>query len=286
MNTNFLIDEPLLPCVNFACHAFKKSTQVKTNFGTEERTPIKYITDMVEGKIAEFTVEAFLKQLDHDITLHVDMEHYDDIFETDQGNDLQKLNVGGLDYQCSLTVDVKGTKSFSKWLLVEHSKWNRYSSAVYIMVAVDLPNLSYAANQYGNSFNWEITKSNPLYIPIHINKLQEQLKREWIGKIASTKILGFVFREDFFVPGTDVPLFLYEQGDRLVSPYFFRTYKNNLSLKVAHDLLRLKKIPKCLMGKEDDTLKAYRNYGFPIEWLRSSENEWYDLINLIKNSTH
>ncbi len=284
MNQDFTIEsKTVLECLGFACHAFSNSTQVKTDFGDKERKPLKYVTDMVEGKVAEFAIKKFFCQ-QYCINVHVDMEHYYNVHDTDSGNDLKKIEIDNVLYQCSFKVDVKGSKHNSQWLLVERSKWDLYKSDAYIMVSVKLPKVSADTLAYGEKFDFEIMKTNPSYMPTHIEKLEDRLKREWANWI-KTRVLGFTLRDDFYFHGTNTPKYEYKKGERLVKPALIKNISSMEQDDLLKEFAKLKNNPESLMGTENkDELKALSNYGYLIEWIRNSEQDWDCLVARIKKN--
>jgi len=238
-------------CFSFARRILGEEAQSSRDFGSTRRNIVDATADTVEGKLAELVFQQFLKR-NFDVGIEVDFEIYPSQRAVDFGQDVERVNRAGQTMLNPCRVDIKATRAYSKWLLVEgHKFW----ADAYVSVALDLPR--------------DFEKA-----PAHI----ERKKEACVG----AEVRGFAYYFDLIDPSTKEPWFLFEQGSRLFDP-------DELPLKTLRDagaeptlwraeISRLVKEGKLrTMG---GTLKAERNYGLPLKWLRTSEAEWQSLIKM------
>ncbi len=187
MNTIFYIgNEDVMSALKFAEEATFGNSQSKRDFGSSDmRNKLDQIADISEGKIAEIGFSRFLKE-NFNISTEVDLKHYADVKGTDFGNDIESLfNCIGEARTCTFKVDVKTTKPYSKWLLVEsHKFW----ANAYVLIKTALPRGT-EQDPYAN-----------------------------IKGSVKVEVVGFAYYTDFIDSETKKPWIEYSRGDCLVYP--------------------------------------------------------------------
>jgi hypothetical protein len=236
----------------FALAINARGAQSKKDFGTAARGQTDSVADTFEGKIAEIIFSKFAKSLK---TLEIagDFEIYPGELQIDFGQDIDLFAHANHEYRNRAKIDIKASRSYSQWLLVEgHKFW----ADAYIFVKIDLP---------GN------IESNPNAIPD---------LRKIIGEAA-----GFAYQFDLVDPRSKSPWFLFRQGDKLFSPKIL----NEIDRK---SLASPDELQKWILAQDQNnklkysevSLKSKVNYGLPAAWLRNTEAEWKNLLRWIYSS--
>jgi hypothetical protein len=186
---------------------FGRSQSVR-DFGSGiVRSQYDQIADIAEGKIAELGFMQFLKK-NFNLETVIDFNHYESIKVTDLGNDMELYIDRGEKRISTFKVDVKATKPYSKWLLVEgHKFW----ANAYVLIKTELP---------------RCCESDP-YASIK-------------GKI-KVEVVGFAYYTDFIDPITRKPWIEYSSGDELIDPAYL-TFASPILVKdyvQTHSVVRL-----------------------------------------------
>lgn len=232
---------------DFAEKATYGRSQSKRDFGSQIiRTQKDQIADISEGKMAEIGFKHFL-ETNFRVDVEIDFNHYSELHEIDFGSDIEEIKCSdGNPRICTYKIDVKTTRPYSQWLLVEgHKFW----SNAYVLVKTDLPR-NYERDPYS------IAKSD-----------------------VKTEITGFAYHYDFIDPLTKKPWIGYSRGDCLLNPKDI-PLKNppapvNVKELLQNSTIRTLGLP----------LKSPTNYGIPILWLRNERKEWEKLIECINYSS-
>lgn len=229
----------------FARTAVQQKHQSKRDFGSAlQRNNTDQIADITEGKLSETACSRFFRNMSN-ISFDVDFNHYPGLHHIDSGSDIETLVYENKKYICSYKIDIKSTRNYSKWLLVEgHKFW----ASAFILVKVDLP----------RDF--------------------ERSPQSCINNKITCEICGFCYYYDLIDPRTKAPYFLYNSNDQLWN------YPPNIkslcgSMKEASDII-IKNNTKLNVY-----LKSKTNYGIPIPLLRNSSQEWSELFRAIINSS-
>lgn len=254
MELRFSIErEDIKQCFSFAKTILGKDAQSTRDFGSIRRNLVDAASDTVEGKLAELVFQRFL-QRNFDIQTEVDFEIYPSQRAVDFGQDVEKINRTGSIMLNPCRVDVKATRAYSKWLLVEgHKFW----ADAYVSVVLSLPR--------------DFEKSPDL-----VEKAEK----------VEAKVSGFAYYFDLVDPHTKEPWFSFERGDALFDP-------NELLDKALKDAgtepaIWKAEIHRLIQSGKLRTmggpLKAERNYGLPLAWLRTSEDNWKGLVKMCTGS--
>lgn len=242
--------------LTFAWKICKGDNQVETDFGRSDlpRQLVDRVADTAEGKMAELAFARFIEQHGH-FSIGLDFKIYLSKLAIDYGQDIDEVIGNGMRHPCRSRVDVKATRAYSKWLLVEQHK---FWADAYIIVKVDLPH--------------DIESS--------VNGLKQLADSKVKAEIA-----GFAYHFDLIDPATKEPWFLFRKGDRLFDPKILATLK-------PEDRTNAKTLSQCLLGLKNNSsvrylgeaLKAQENFGIPMSELRKSDSEWMSLFSWIRNS--
>lgn len=184
----------------------------------------------------------------------IDYDIYPDERQIDFGQDLETLlsTQGEVTPRCR--VDIKASKSYSKWLMVEgHKFW----SDAYILIKI---NLTYDV----------------------INAL---LESRYTASI-SGEVSGFAYYFDLVDPKTKSPWFLFRNGEHFFDPATLVHLPKGL-IDSPKDLEKWleERAKNNLIKKLNVSQISKINYGFPADWLRNSNDEWESFFEWIKNST-
>lgn len=240
-------------CFSFSRTILGREAQSSRDFGSTLRDVVDATADTVEGKLAELVFQRFLRR-SFSVEIEVDFEIYPSQRAVDFGQDAEKVNRAGRPMLNPCRVDIKATRAYSKWLLVEgHKFW----ADAYVSVALDLPR--------------DFEKA-----PDRIEKTEH----------VEAEVRGFAYYFDLIDPNTKEPWFLFKRGDILFDP-------SGLPQKVleragARPALWKSEISRLIQEGKLRTiggpLKAERNYGLPLSWLRTTEADWQGLIKMCTGS--
>jgi hypothetical protein len=241
-------------CYDFACEAERRRSQSQKQFGTYQRSPLHFIADQTEGKMAEMVLSASLASLGYHGEL--DFAHYDDQLQVDEG-DIKRGDSPG-----SPRVDAKGSSHLAQWLLVEDYKMVKETSAgrawasdIFIFIKFD------------EAFptNGDL-RANPQRI---------------LGSSHAGQVVGWAHNYDFHTPDGSEFWFVYEKGDR---PYRMAVIPN----RPPADKQALEAYIKKAIAAEarrgngghlSRPLDARLNYGLPVKWLRQN---WAELMEALR----
>src|SRR3989338_1908020 len=98
----------------------------------------KYIHDHMGGKLAEIAVKKYLKTK-YDITVELGFEKYESADDFMLGDIEKVVKEDGGKVNPKLKVEIKATKSSSRWWLVSDNEFSSREYDVYILVIIDLP---------------------------------------------------------------------------------------------------------------------------------------------------
>lgn len=237
--------------IQFGRNILAKDAQSSKDFGSSLiRSYSDNIVDIIEGKIAEIGFSKFY-ELKTNNKIILDFNIYPDSLTIDYGQDLDRLIINSKPFFLKSRIDIKATKIFSKWLLVEsHKFW----SDAYILVKVDVP---------GDS------ESN-------FEKFHDFITTHGVKIIIS----GFAYYFDLVDSATKKPFIGFNQNERLFKPDRLSNISNWSpdSIKEFRDK-NIQDFPP--MGP---ILKSSRNFGLPIFKLRNSDEDWDYFFQWIHNS--
>lgn len=249
-------------CYFFAESLYDRDAASPKQHGTSTiRSKEDFIADHVRGKITEFAFRSFLFQ-NFKIVSHVDLEIFEGHNNTDEGHDLETIWIKGFRHSFNLKADIKGIGPKAQWHLVEsHKFW----ADVYIIGKIlTLP-------------EDRVFENNPYALK----------NQDWIVQIE-----GFISAPDIYDPNEKQAWFEFRKGDRLYSNWAIKGMQEKiLTLTPKEFNAHLKSVlsqkarshPSWIyLGKG---LDANLNYGYPINWLRNTPDDWNDFVDiLIKNS--
>lgn len=237
--------------IQFGRKILEKNAQSNKDFGsTKARQYNDNFADIIEGKIAEIGFAEFYKnQTGNKIVL--DFNVYPDPLTIDYGQDIDKLIVNSKVHFLKSRIDIKATKMFSKWLLVEsHKFW----ADAYILIKVDIPSDS----------------------EINLSSLLNFVKNNDV----KVTIAGFAYYFDLVDNETKKPFIGFNQNQRLFRPDNLNKIPNWSPNTIME---YISKNPEDFppMGP---ILKSPKNFGLPISKLRNSDLEWSTFFNWIHSS--
>lgn len=231
----------------FARNIHYQKAQSQRDFGSSlQRQEQDFIADTAEGKLSELIFAKFAEKF-VGIEISPDFDIYSDPMWIDYGQDADCIILNGQKVRNRNRFDIKATRRYSKWLLVEsHKFW----ADAYILIKIDLP-----------------------------HDIEQNLKGFEANNIAG-EVAGFVYHFDLIDPQSKKPWFLFLQGKNLFDPAVLGRIK--ISDRWTPDTLRTQLELLYRAGKInliDVKLKSPKNYGFPIFWLRNSPEDWADFFN-------
>ena len=185
-------------CLDFAEKFSNKGMDKSSkDFGSVSNRKINDMkADTFEGKIAEVAFKKFLEinsiKVGDPLKIDVDFGIESGYMSIDDGQDIKAISYRGLIFSPKVKYDVKSTRMYSKWLLVESHKRDEklIDPDVYVLVKVDLPrdlesNFDHAVN--------EILKKG----------------------MCKCEISGYAMKKDFY--GDDGrPIFIFNRNERLM----------------------------------------------------------------------
>lgn len=247
-------------CFDFAEKLYARRAASLRQFGTEiSRVKEDYISDHVRGKVVEYGFKAFLEH-HFNISFDVDCNIYDGQLNTDKGNDLAQVYINGMRRSFDFKTDIKGVRARAQWLLIESHKF--WAQIYVIGKLTNIPD--------GEGFE----------------KAPYSFKSsDWIVRIE-----GYILNKDIYDNNTSLPWFPFYRGDRLFSS---RTIKglqdekrrlNPIEFKMLLDR-RVEEISKLSPNSVyiGGPLDCELNYGYPIKWLRNSQEDWEHFKNILIN---
>jgi len=115
--------------------SFANARKDEMDFGsTLHRDKIDVIADNINGKLGEI---AFAKLCaERGILIDLDFEVRQGRENSDGGNDIPSYEIDGTKYQNTCKTDIKTSRSYAKWLLVDKSK---FGADNYILMTTSLP---------------------------------------------------------------------------------------------------------------------------------------------------
>ena len=246
MNTTIKLNtEEIKLALDFAEKIHEQRDQTNTDFGNRHinrRDQIDFKADTAEGKLAEIALSKFLKS-SWGIDFQPDFEIYPGQLNIDYGQDIDIYIKNGKARRNIKRIDIKATKSYSKWLLVEsHKFW----SDAYVLVKVDLPR---DTETNLNNFSSNGVAAEIAGYAFHFDIVDPQTKEPWFN--FSNRGNNTLFH----------PEILKRLGLASASPAAMRQF---LDESRRAKTLREIAVP----------LKAERNFGLPIIWLRKTWNSF------------
>lgn len=255
MNTDFTISaREVANCLEFAA-SFVSGGKSDLDFGNTSlpRVLVDRIADCTEGKIGEIGAMKLLYQFG--VEAEVDFQIRSGRHNIDYGQDIHEVRINGDPATIVPRIDVKTSRSYSRWLLLEdHKIW----SSALIFFTVELPrdtevNLSYFENDVKCTFK------------------------------------GFSYWFDFFDVNQQ-PWFLFKQGQRLLSVDSVKKFYEHA--KQEHGLVnrreQLEKSYRQLFGSSINCvgppLKCPRQIGLPDIFLRKRPEEVKELARILTAS--
>jgi len=250
-------------CMNFSKRfAAPKAQKSSKDFGSlnaPERGGKDKTSDTMTGKLAEYAFMKFCKANGVDIT--IDFEITDGILNIDDGQDITTVDSQINTIKC----DIKGAKSYAKWLLIESHKIDEkiIFAHIYIFVKVTIPS--------------GVEKDLNLY---NVNKIK-------------TEIAGYALSSDF----CDIdrkPWFMFRQDSAPFTPDFVDILFNKAKGYVLHnDVLRKSHFKDAYLDLESNDLldnhvlnmtqKAAINLSLPVQFLRNSDEDIKALFSALQN---
>jgi len=98
----------------------------------------KYIHDHMGGKLAEIAVKKYLKSK-YNITVELGFEKYESTDDFMLGDIEKVVKDDGTVVDPKLKVEIKATKSSSRWWLISNNEFNSREYDIYILAIIDLP---------------------------------------------------------------------------------------------------------------------------------------------------
>ena len=245
MTTVFVSDKNVTRALNFAQTINAANQQSGKDFGRADlqRTSQDKTADTLQGKIAEIAVADFFENK-YGFTFTPDFEIYPGQQNTDNGNDISTIFMDGKNQPCTFSLDIKATRDYSKWFLLEKHKYD-FGTKAFILCKV--------------------------YLPRNIEKTMADFQLEPV----KCEIAGLIYREELQLVDGDF-WFSFRRGDRLQK--FRPSRKPSCTNRTElNDWLKVNRL-------EDfgPPLKAMLNYGMPINWLNNSTDSWLKLKEKIQ----
>ncbi|OES43344.1 hypothetical protein [Domibacillus iocasae] len=250
---DFITNETIRYCYDFAVYAWENSSQSKKQYGTEEiRARNEFVADQLTDKLAECLFKAIIEEHYSNIQVQLDFSHYTDPLHTDNGDVNMYIDRNLL----PVRIDIKGSSHRAQWLLVEEHKFKDLKTGApmadcYIMVR-------FSENMPVS----RILRNNPeriLSIPA-----------------ISGEITGWAYHHDFFSSKDNQEWFVYNKGDRPLKRKVLPYASNRVNdLNHLHNYIN-KRIRTQGFTEADIYLSvpldAKKNMGLPINWLKTDLN--------------
>lgn len=257
MNQNITLDKDHINSAIGFAKAFWEAEKSARDHGSDKyrESESDKLADTISGKLAEIAFSIFAKR-EFGISIELDFSITEGKLAIDNGQDIAMIN-GKVP---SLKTDIKGSKDYAKWLLIEQHKVdeNLIIADFYVSVSLDLPN--------DIEKNWKFFETQ---------------------KTIKAKIDGYTHKNKFFSPSGS-PWFKYQQSERLYSVEYIenivKKWKFNgrnpeLSTMLSNEEHKYNKhTANSRMGLP---LKAINNIGLPKKHLKSKEDNFRDLFNTL-----
>jgi hypothetical protein len=244
----YLNNDECKEAITFGKEILAKKAQSTRDFGSAiNRGESDNLVDIIEGKIAELGFAKYFKNSTGNDLL-IDFKVYNNKLTIDYGQDFDGVVINGDTYVTKCRIDIKATRNFSKWLLVEsHKFW----ADVYILAKVNVPPDS--ETNIENFFNF-ITNNT-----VEVN------------------IVGYAYYFDLIHYETKEPFIKFLQNNRLFRP----EHLVNISDWTPDGIIKymaehVDRFP--LMGPY---LKSPVNFGLPIIKLRQTNEQWQELFQWV-----
>ncbi|TCI42987.1 MULTISPECIES: hypothetical protein [unclassified Exiguobacterium] len=246
----------------FAEELHDKKAASNKQFGRPDilRRRNDYIADHVIGKVVEFGFRRFLEE-NFNISFSVDLTVWDDPHVHDNGHDMAVVNIDGKERPFRLKTDIKGSRSSSKWLLVEKQKMTDFDTKIYVIgILSNMPD--------GKDF-----ENDPYKFRGH----------DW-----RVSILGYALNRDLVDPETRKGWIEYKAGERLYNPQLIKNLRGKNNNVISNhrsfqgNLTRLiNDAPGGSHKHIGPKLDCAVNYGLPIEWLRNTPEDWTKFAKIV-----
>jgi len=243
-------------CFKFGEKLYHKNAASSKQFGRRglNRTKNDFIADHVIGKAVEFAFSHFLRE-NFNIDFLVDMEIWENHHIHDEGNDLSTVYISGQQFSFKYKTDIKGSRSKSKWLIVEDHKINGFNTQIYVTGI--LTNIPDGKDLENNPYRFK--------------------NKDWY-----VKILGYALNKDLYNKEENKGWFEFQKGERLYSPsilYRLKPMHRNVPIQDFHTFLEnVVKEKSYFIGPP---LDCNLNYGLPISWLKNTLEDWRKFKNII-----
>jgi hypothetical protein len=244
--------------------ADKESQKSSSDFGSinvGKRVLTDKTSDTMTGKLAEYAFMKFCRQ--NGLDINIDFEITNGKLNIDDGQDISEVN----GKPNIIKSDIKGSKNYSQWLMVESHKISKHliCADLYILVKLNLPS--------------------------GVEKDLSLCKKECI----ETEFAGFALKTDFFDIKSE-PWFKYLYDSSPLKTSFVEQIVNHAksSLKQGETLSKLQfrnayralkynfTKEKMYMGMKQ---KANENFGLPVKYLRSSDDQVDMLFTALKTQS-
>lgn len=250
------VAECLKFAVDFVCPTYSKS---RLDFGNSSipRNDVDRIADCAVGKIGELAFKKLC--ISNGLSIELDFKLNAGRHAIDFGQDIETVEVDGEMKPLLPLVDIKTTKNYGSWLLLEEHK---FWASVVVLMSVKVPgNIESDLTPFNNDISCEFK--------------------------------GYAFFSDFFDP-TGNPWFDFFENSHLVSPkavaYMYESAINKYgTITSKKQLLDFSGACKEKFGDDffikSTKLKCPHQIGLPVSFLRKSNNELKLLVDLLRATT-
>lgn len=251
MTTIKLTNAECSEAIAFGKEIVAKKAQSTRDFGSSKmRGVADNIVDIVEGKLAEVGFAKFYHEKTGN-TVELDFKIYLDQLTIDYGNDLDKIFVGASPHLVKCKIDIKATRSFSKWLLVEsHKFW----ADAFVLCKINVPSDSEE----------------------NIEKFLAFINERGV----EVNVAGFAYHFDLIDNISKEPFIAFNQNEQMFRPERL----NDIQDWTPSGIKKYISEHKADFAPMGPFLKAPKNFAMPIIKLRRSDAEWNELFLWISNS--
>lgn len=264
LNTNISVTESEVNAsFTFAEELYKKMAASPKQFGRRDiiRKRNDYIADHVIGKVVEFGFKRFLEE-NFKISFSVDLTVWDDQHVHDNGHDMATVIIDGEERNFHFKTDIKGSRSSSKWLLVEKQKMTDFDTKIYVIgILTNMPD--------GQDF-----ENDPYAFRGH----------DW-----QVNILGYAFNKDLVDPETRKGWIEYKAGERLYNPWLIRNLRGKNNNVISNHRSFQENLTRLINNAPENSRKhigpkldCTLNYGLPIGWLRNTREDWIKFADVVR----